>query len=115
MNREIPPVVASSSRPAARANVGSTSLSAAPAVLPVAPVSLSAVSAALSVASLSFQRDELIERMEERINRLEAMTTEPFRFISQRNRRHGRNPALVVSHDFAKYPIDIYLPVCFLS
>ncbi|OBZ80206.1 hypothetical protein A0J61_11745, partial [Choanephora cucurbitarum] len=112
MNREIPPVVASSSRPAARPatrsaarpNVGSTSRSAAPAPapFPVAPVSLSAVSAALSVAPLSFQRDELIDRMEERINRLDAIMTEPLRPVPQRNRRHGRNPAFVVSHDFAK-------------
>ena len=83
MNRQIPPVVASASRPAARPaahpSVDSSQRSVAPALapLPIAPVSLSAVSAPLPIAPLSFQRNELIERIEERINRLEAVMTEP--------------------------------------
>ncbi|KAI8322416.1 hypothetical protein EDC96DRAFT_570324 [Choanephora cucurbitarum] len=106
MHRQIPTVATSSSRPAARcaarsATRFSSNFSSRPvAPAPVDPISLPATPRPLSIAPLpltvaplhvapfDFQRDEIIERMGERIDRLEAL-------------EHGRNPAFVRAVDEA--------------
>ena len=143
MHRQIPTVATSSSRPAARsgghsttrpnsgsssrpvapAPVDSVSLSAAPLPLSIAPLSVASLPlpaaplpltvAPFPVAPLAFQRDEVIERMGERIDRLEALLTAPQGTPLPNRRGHGRNPAFVVSHDFTEQYMSIYLPVCF--
>ncbi|KAI8324509.1 hypothetical protein EDC96DRAFT_550434 [Choanephora cucurbitarum] len=106
MHRQIPTVATSSSRPAARSgghsttrpNSGSSSRPVAPA--PVDPVSLPAAPLPLSVAPfpvapLGFQRDEVFERIGDRIDRLEALMTAPQGTLLPKRRGHGRNPDFV--------------------